>query len=157
MICLHLPRLEAGPLEPLPFAPYANLPDEINLNICRSEIEGGVLVDDLPTCAVLEVQTGSRSYILQNRGNGRMLISGHPLHCPQPVLVQIDGSTWGKSMIKTGFIGLGMYLEYRHPTLGVIRTSRIWDIRERPSCEPNTERQTQLAGLKRETSEVSHG
>jgi hypothetical protein len=126
-------------------------------NICRSEIEGGVLVDDLPTGAVLEVQTASRCYLLQNRGNGKMLISGHPLHCPQPVLVDVDGSTWGKSMIKTGFIGRGMHLEYRHPTLGVIHTSRICDIRQRPPCEQSTARQTQLAEPEPKTWEVSHG
>lgn len=114
------------------FVPHPHLADEINRNICRSEIEGGVHLDRLPLGAVLEVQTRYRLYLLQNRGDGRMLIFGHPKHCPRPVLVDVYGSTWGQSMMKVRFIGRGMHLEYRHPAHGVIRTSRIQDIRELP-------------------------
>jgi hypothetical protein len=90
------------------------------------------LLGDLPVGAVLEVETKNRSYRLESRGDGRVLISGHPRHCPEPVLVSIHGSTWGKCMLKVRFIGRGMHLEYRHPTRGVIRTSRIREIRQLP-------------------------
>lgn len=115
---------------PNPFQPHPCLDDEINRNICRSEIEGGVFLKDLPVGAVLEVETRNHSYKLENRGNGWALLSGHSKFCPEPVLVRLHGSTWGRSMIKTQFVGRGMHLEFRHPVHGVIRTSRIREVRE---------------------------
>ncbi|HYM10461.1 MAG TPA: hypothetical protein VEU62_07005 [Bryobacterales bacterium] len=126
-----MPRTQSLPaVDPAPFAPHPSLGDEINENICLSEIEGGVFLKDVPVGVVLEIETKNRLYRLENRGDGKALISGHPEHCPDPVLVKVHGSTWGKSMIKMQFIGLGMHLEYRHPRLGVVRTSRIQAIRQ---------------------------
>ena len=120
--------------EPMPgvdfFMPHPNLGNEINHDICQSEMEGGVLLDDLPVGAKLELQTKYHCYILENRGNHEVLISGHPTYCPAPVLAKLHGSTWGKSLIKLHYIGRGMQLEFRHPQLGVIRTSRIQEVRE---------------------------
>lgn len=112
------------------FLPHRNLSDEVNRNIVRSEIEGGVYLDDLPRGAALEVETQNRSYKIVNRGQGQALISGHPKFCPDPVLVSIQGSNWGGSMLKVRFIGRGMRLEFRHPEFRTIMTSRIVDIRE---------------------------
>lgn len=116
------------------FRPHPNLDSAINSAICRSEIEGGVSLDGLPVGAVLEVETRYHLYDLENRGDGQVLISGHPEYCPQPVLVKVHGSTWGGSMIRMRFIGRGMKLEFRHPTRGVVRTSRIQEIRELPGA-----------------------
>jgi len=114
------------------FRPHPNLGDEINRNICQSEIEGGVFLDSLPVGAVLQVETKNRHYDIENRGGGDVLIAGHPLFCPQPVRVSVHGSTWGHSLLRLHFIGRGMRLEYRHPVHGVIQTSGIREIRERP-------------------------
>jgi hypothetical protein len=112
------------------FVPHQNLSDQINANIIRSEIEGGVYLRDLPNDSTLEVETRNRWYTLVVRGDGLALISGHPEHCPQPTLVRITGSNWGGSMLKAAFLGRGMHLEYRHPDYnGPIVTSRIVDIR----------------------------
>ena len=112
------------------FSPHPNLSDQINGNVIRSEIEGGVYLRDLPEQSTLEVATRNRSYTLVVRGDGQALISGHPQFCPEPVLVQIHGSNWGGSMLKTAFLGRGMHLEYRHPDYrGPIVTSPIVDIR----------------------------
>ncbi|MGH9429187.1 MAG: hypothetical protein ACRD2L_23130 [Terriglobia bacterium] len=50
------------------FSPHANLSDEVNRNIVQSEIEGGVLLHDLPPESILLIQTqhrgGTRSYIV---------------------------------------------------------------------------------------------
>lgn len=97
------------------FAPHPNLSDEVNSRIVQSEIEGGVHLRDLPPDSVLRVQTMHREYTLVFCGKGQVLISGHPEFCPEPVLVTIDGSTWGGSMLKHRFIGRGMHLEFRHP------------------------------------------
>ena len=113
------------------FKPHPNLSDQINANVIQSELEGGVHLRDLPTGAVLEVQTCRRGYTIVNQGDGEALISGHPEYCPSPVLVKIHGSTWGGSMLKEQFIGRGMHLEFRHPAFLPITTSRILEIRER--------------------------
>ena len=126
----HVPIPKGGYPEPDVFTPHANFSNEINRNICRSEIEGGVCLDNLSVGARLEVETKNRLYLLENRGGAQVLISGHPQHCPQPVLVNLHGSTWGTPLIKMRFIGRGMHLEYRCPPCGVIRTSRIREIRE---------------------------
>jgi hypothetical protein len=113
------------------FQPHPNLSDEINANVIRSEIEGGVHLRDLAPGAVLEVRTCQRRYTIVNQGGGDALISGHPEYCPSPVLVKIHGSTWGGSMLKEQFIGRGMHLEFRHPNFLPITTSRILEVRER--------------------------
>jgi len=114
---------------PKPFMPHPNFSDEVNGNIMQSEIEGGVYLDELCEGAVLEVETQNRWYTIVVRGHGKELISGHPQYCPNPVPVRIEGSTWGGSMLKLGFIGRGMRLEFHHPVYRTIITSRIVDIR----------------------------
>jgi hypothetical protein len=112
------------------FVPHQNLSDQINRNIIRSEIEGGVYLKDLPRDSELEVVTCNRGYTLKVLPDGQALISGHPEYCPEPVLVRINGSNWGGSMLKAAYLGRGMHLEYRHPKYrGPIVTSAIVDIR----------------------------
>ncbi len=112
------------------FVPHQNLSDQINGNIIRSEIEGGVYLRDLPDSSTLEVITQNRGYTLVLVRDGDAWISGHPEFCPEPVLVRIAGSNWGGSMLKAAFLGRGMHLEYRHPNYrGPIVTSTIVDIR----------------------------
>ena len=113
------------------FQPHPNLGDTINACVIQSEIEGGVHLRDVPMGTVLEVQTRQRAYTIVTQGDGTALISGHPVFCPEPVLVQIHGSTWGGSMLKERYIGRGMHLEFRHPAFLPITTSRIVEIRAR--------------------------
>ncbi len=116
---------------PIPnlFMPHPNLSDEVNRSIVQSEMEGGVYLDNLVEGTALQVETQHRFYTIVNCGRGKALISGHPEFCPAPILVRIEGSTWGGSMLKTRFIGHGMYLEFRHPVHRTITTSRIVEIR----------------------------
>src|ERR1700730_5760737 len=97
------------------FVPHQNLSDQINGNIIRSEVEGGVYLRDLPDESTLEVETRNRWYTLIVLGDGEALISGHPQFCPEPVLVRISGSNWGGSMLKAAYLGRGMHMEFRHP------------------------------------------
>jgi len=113
-----------------PFRPHPNFDDGINRAICQSEIDGGVSLDELPVGAVLDVQTSNTLYRIENRGEGEVLISGHPEICPVPVLVGFHGSTWGTPMLKVRFIGRDMRMEFFHPQRGIVRTSRVRDIRE---------------------------
>jgi hypothetical protein len=114
-----------------PFRPHPNFDDAINRAISQSEIEGGVALDELPVGAVLDVETANTQYRVENRGEGEVLISGHPEICPTPVLVSFHGSTWGTPMLKLRFIGREMSMEFHHPERGIVRTSRVRDIKER--------------------------
>jgi hypothetical protein len=115
-----------------PSFPHANLSDRVNHNIIQSEVEGGVYLRDLPHESTLEIETQNRSYTIVHCGAGEALISGHPEYCPVPVLVKIEGSNWGGSMLKPSFVGRGMHLEFRHPGYErPIVTSRILEIRQR--------------------------
>jgi len=115
------------------FRPHPNFDDGINRAICQSEIDGGVNVNELPPGALLEVETQYHVYHVEYQGDGEMTISGHPEFCPDPVRVHLAGSTWGTPMIKVRFIGRGMKMEFIHPELGIIQTSRVRDVRELPS------------------------
>jgi hypothetical protein len=110
--------------------PHRNLSDQINSRLIQSEIEGGVYLEDLAPGDVIEVETRNHAYKLVNHGAGHALISGHPEFCPHPVLVRVEGSNWGGSLLKVSFIGRGMCLEFRHPQYHTITTSPIVDIRQ---------------------------
>ena len=114
---------------------HPNLTPEVNRNIAQSEIEGGVFLDKLPINAVLHVRTKNTSYTINKvetaQGGVCYFISGHPRYCPTPIEAHIHGSTWGGSMIKVGFVGRGMHMEFTvedHP--GMITTSEIQEITE---------------------------
>ena len=113
------------------FRPHANLTDEVNRNIVQSEIDGGVRIDDLQPGSELEITTHDTHYQVFVLGGNLALITGHSLYCPHPVLVRINGSTWGGSMLKIRFIGRGMCMEFVHPQYETpILTSPIQEIRE---------------------------
>ena len=113
------------------FDPHPNLSDAINNNIIQSSIEGGVYVQDLSDDRPLEVQTEHRSYFVLRRADGGTVIWGHPVYCPEPMTVSISGSNWGGSLLKVGFIGRGMHLEFHHPDYDQpIITSRIREVKE---------------------------
>jgi hypothetical protein len=110
---------------------HPNFSDEVNRNVARSEIEGGVFLNDLPLATVLEIQTQNHCYQIVFLGDNNALISGHPRYCPEPIRVAIAGSTWGGSMLKRRFVGRGMHLEFRHPEYRTpIVTSLVQEIRE---------------------------
>lgn len=118
------------------FSPHPNLSEAVNREILRSEVEGGVYLTDVPAQNALQIETENRDYMIMNCGHGEALIWGHPVYCPHPVRVRIAGSNWGGCMLKVGFIGRGMRLEFRHPRYPTpIVTSRIRHIREvEPLC-----------------------
>ena len=113
------------------FIPHPNLSDEVNRQIVRSEVEGGVFLEDLSPSTILRIETKHHSYTAVVLSGSQALISGHPVYCPKPVQVNIAGSTWGGSMLKLRFVGRGMHLEFCHPEYRTpIVTSPIQEIRE---------------------------
>jgi hypothetical protein len=129
------------------FAPHPSLSEAVNGHIIQSEIEGGVFLADLPPATVLWIQTQHHDYTAVRVAENSVLISGHPEYCPEPVVVAITGSTWGGSMLKSGFVGRGMHLEFSHPAYRApITTSRIKDVRECPvHSDPVGSRPTPLS------------
>ncbi len=121
--------------------PHPNLSKEINDQIAESELQGGVwmkqphgdAVKDQPYLPIgknLMVQTVNTTYLIENREDGTY-ISGNKKYCPTPTKCNIHGSTWGGSMLKMGWIGVGMHLEFstdKHPHR--ITTSEIQDVQE---------------------------
>jgi hypothetical protein len=117
-------------LEPDCFVPDPNLNEEIQADFDQPEIEEGLYLERLPLGERIEVKTKHNTYLIENFGQGQILISGHPEYCPHPVLVDLFGSTWGGTMLKPGFIGRDMHLEFFHPRYGPVQTSRIREIRQ---------------------------
>ena len=126
-------QTQSGQFTPIPY-----FADAINNAICQSEIDGGVELGRLPTGAVVEVRTRHTTYIVENRGDGEVLISGHPKYCPEPTLVRFHGSTWGTPMIRRRYIGREMRMEFWHPVFGILLTSEVSEIRERQAAVSST-------------------
>lgn len=110
-------------------APHPDL-DSVRQSNALMETADGVYLDELPMGAAIDIETDHHTYRVENRGDGRALISGHPKYCPEPVLVDLHGATAGGAMLKMRFIGRGMRMEFRHPVMGVISTSRVREIHE---------------------------
>ena len=92
----------------------------------QSERDGGVVLEDLPRGQRVEIQTKHTLYVVSRCAIGHLYIEGSEKYCPTPVRCQIHGSTWGTPMIKVGFIGVGMHMEYSTDEhRGTILTSTI--------------------------------
>ncbi|MBI4160576.1 MAG: hypothetical protein HY506_01590 [Candidatus Yanofskybacteria bacterium] len=92
-----------------PFQPHLHLGDQANKNIVEGELASGVQLEKLEVGKKLRVVTGGRAYTIEKRVGG-VYMKGHPKYCPNFTKVNIHGSTWGGPMLKTGFIGRGMFL-----------------------------------------------
>ena len=87
----------------------------------------GVWLKDLPTGGSLTIKTKHTTYTLR-KGLATYLLWGHPIYCPTAREARPRGSTWGGSMIKTGFVGKGMHFECWVEGAGVIMTSMIVEV-----------------------------
>ena len=88
---------------------HPNLSDDINAAIAKSERDGGIWTKDVPPGHTVLVQTHNTLYALTNHGDRWIGQGGQRL--PEGTVVHVNGSTFGGSIIKVGFIGIGMYLE----------------------------------------------
>ncbi len=110
-----------------PRAATVGLAADVYGRMVASEVEGGVRMPSLPDGSRLRVQTQSRTYEIR-LDKGQTLIWGHPEFCPRPVAVRINGSSWGGSMLKRDYLGLGMRLEFQHPQHATVTTSPILSV-----------------------------
>lgn len=102
----------------------------LNQAVLKLLSHGGVNLAELPMGATLEVKTAHRTYLVEKCENDEIRISGHPKYCPEPVLVHYFGATDDTPMLQSGSIAPGMQMEFWHPTLGMIRTSRVQELQQ---------------------------
>jgi len=112
------------------FVPHDNLSDDINKNIMQSELDGGLKLEDIDNGETIKVQTKNTLYTIKKISKDIFEISGNAKFCPEPIDCSIAGSTWGGSMLKIGFIGLGMVMEV-YPDGECFLTSQIKSIEHR--------------------------
>lgn len=93
------------------FVPSEHLSDDINKNIMQSELDGGLKLEEIEVGETIKVQTRNTLYTIKKIANDEYEISGNEKFCSVPKKCYIAGSTWGGSMLKMGFIGLGMFME----------------------------------------------
>lgn len=112
-----------------PFKPHPNLSDELNQSIVESELAGGAWLEKMAVGKTLRIQTRNTLYLLTKTADG-YLLSGSAKYCPTPTKAYPHGSTWGGSMLKIMFVGIGMHLEIGIEGKGTITTSEIQTVEE---------------------------
>lgn len=117
---------------------HKNLSNEINKNLVESEQLGGFYVNELSPAEIIKARTRNSIYTIR-RGPESHEIKSEPVtsstakrtvsHFPDWTPCVVHGSTWGGSMLKIGFVGLGMRLEFSTADMrGAIITSTIQEI-----------------------------
>ena len=95
----------------------------------------GVYLKDYQNHVII-VQTLNTRYVFtsqQGRVHGRAYKDdGSPHYLAEFAIVHIHGSTWGGSMIKLGFIGVEMRLEFSTKDYNYITTSTIQSVQIAP-------------------------
>lgn len=110
---------------------HPGLSKAINDAIFASEVEGGVRLKDLAEGRALRITTRNNTYLLRKQAGGKTYsIEGHPHYCPHPIIVTVNGSTFGGSMLKAGYVGRGMHLEVNLDARRTMTTSPITEIEE---------------------------
>ena len=110
------------------FGGHPNLSEQINENIRESDILGGVYLKDIAIGGGLKITTKNSLYTLRRVSDEVYTIQGNEKFCAKETLCMVHGSTWGGSMIKMGFIGRGMHLEFSTDSHNNVTTSKIQEI-----------------------------
>ena len=89
----------------------------------------GLDIRDLEPRVALVVGTSHSRYNVTpvRTGDSRVIISGGRLF-PEPTEARLAGSTFGGSLLKQGWIGIGMCLEIHSAATGAVVTSRVRSI-----------------------------
>lgn len=89
--------------------------DDIVNNIEESEKDGGIFLDTLDPGTHVIAVTRNSTYDIEILEEGKFKVQGGK-YFPEPMETCFNGSTWGGSMLKIKWIGLGMHMEFMHPT-----------------------------------------
>lgn len=104
-----------------------NLDPRLLAKIKQSEKDGGVFLQEIPNGHIVEVHTGNSVYTIAviDKEKNKVAMQGNGKHLQQPTVSYLQGSTFGGSLIKVGWIGVGMHLEAQLAGGGVLTTSVI--------------------------------
>lgn len=86
--------------------------------------QGGIQLDQLAINTKIEAQTKNTLYRITVLDNDKYKVEGGR-HYSQPTETHIGGSTWGGSMIKVGWLGLGMHIEFPECTTTAVKTLKV--------------------------------
>lgn len=102
-----------------------NIDPRLLAKIKQSEKDGGVFLQDIPNGHIVEVHTRNSVYVIAviDKEKGKVAIQGNGKHLQQPTVGYLQGSTFGGSMLKVGWIGIGMHLEVQLARGGFLTTS----------------------------------
>jgi hypothetical protein len=109
---------------------HPHLSDEVNDKIEQSERDGGIWLKNVRKGETITVRTANSTYTIIKTGDDDYTIQGNNKYCPVDTPCKIHGSTWGGSMLKIGYVGRGMHLEFstkeqRTVTTTTIRTIKV--------------------------------
>ncbi len=106
--------------------------------IQKSERDGGIFLKDVPNPedAIVEVHTQNSIYTIAiiDLEKGEVAMQGGK-YLPEPELCYFRGSTFGGSMIKVGWVGVGMHLEVNSSRAGLLTTSSIRTVKVKEDGE----------------------
>ena len=109
---------------------HPNLNRKVDFPAERCGSDEGFYLDDLARGAEVEIETQHHHYRLAKLADTHVRISGHPMFCPEPVEVEVEGCFGSGPPLDPhpGFIGCGMCMVYKHPLFDRVTTSRIREI-----------------------------
>jgi hypothetical protein len=77
----------------------------------------------------IKAQTRNTLYTIEVFDKDHFMVYDEGNRFEKPQLVPINGSTWGGSMLKIKWIGIGMHIEMGHPTKdGILTTTAVRQI-----------------------------
>ena len=95
---------------------HPNLSPMLNKQVAETAINGGADLRKLEIGRVLQVRTQNTDYEIKRVHEGDtnypFTMKGHPRICPTPTRVAISGSSYDGAMLRIGFIGRGMNIEF---------------------------------------------
>jgi len=89
--------------------------------------------------SLLDIETRNRHYLIECLGGHEVRISGHPVICPEPTPVKLQGSSDRAGVLEPGLISAGRYLQFLTADRRPVRTSRVLKVRiHRPAIHSTT-------------------
>lgn len=93
----------------------------------RHRVEGGVDLRPMAPGAMIEAKTKNSLYTIRIGTSGRILLSGHPEHCPELTEVLSVGAVLLTGSVCDGYLAPGMRMEFRVGARRVF-TSRLLSV-----------------------------
>lgn len=102
----------------------SHLDPELLRRIAEQKKQGGIEIDKQATGTRIEAQTKNTLYKITVLANGRVMVEGGR-YFPEPKETRISGSTWGSSILKFNWLGVGMHIEFSECTTTAVKSLKI--------------------------------